>query len=138
MRFEEVLPALRQGKKIRRKDKVWQLYYVFLSIRRKEDKIDKIFSNNIINWNYTITKKDLNADDWEIIKEPKKVKLRDLTEEQYNKWTKNNCDKYDDYCYGCIFQKVKCVNKGKRDDGWCNNKDLYSDKFLDQEIEIEE
>ena len=77
---------------------------------------------------------DILYRDWEIVRESKKVKLRDLTEEQYNKWIKNNCSKYDDSCYGCPFQKVKCFIN----DAWYLNKDLYSDKFLDQEIEIEE
>lgn len=67
-----------------------------------------------------------------------KVKLRYVTKEQYEKWFKNNCPKYDDYCRGCPFQKVKCVNREKKNDSWYLNKDLYSDKFLDHEIEIEE
>ncbi len=134
MKFEEVLPALREDKKIKRRNTVWENYYGFIFMSKTEN---KIFSDNVVNCNYKITKEDLNADDWEIVKEKKKVKLRDLTEEQFNKWVKNNCPKYDDYCRGCPFQKVKCDNREKMNDGWYLNKDLYSDKFLDQEVEIE-
>lgn len=135
MRFEEVLPALREGKKIRRKDIVWGKCYGFIFISETEN---KIFSDNVINCDYRITKKDLNADDWGIVKEPKKVKLRDLTKEQYVKWSDENCKKYDYYCRGCPFQKVRCDNDENKKDWRIDNKDLYSDKFLDQEIEIEE
>ena len=69
-----------------------------------------------------------------IIKLPKKKKLRDLTEEEYKKWIDKNCD-WDKDCDGCIFKHVFCVTK---DSIWIYHKDLYSDKFLDQEIEVEE
>lgn len=76
MKFEEVLPALREGKKIRRKDIFWKDYYGFLSIIEEEE--NKIVSDNVIDDTYEITEKDLIADDWEIVKEKKKVKLKDL------------------------------------------------------------
>lgn len=66
MKFEEILPALREGKKIRRKDIVWQNYYGFLLTSETEN---KIFSDNVDNCDYKITKDDLNADDWEIYQE---------------------------------------------------------------------
>lgn len=66
----------------------------------------------------------------------RKVKLRDLTEEQYNERVKNHCKDYNDKCKGCPFSKVKCDN-GELNDIWIKNKDLYSDKFLNREIEIE-
>lgn len=131
MRFEEVLPALREGKKITNSS-IKNIGYQYIYY---ED--GTIFNSEDDRW-HIIYKKIVESDDWEIVNEKKKVKLRDLTPEQFEKWTKNNCDKYDDYCYGCIFQKVKCINKGKRNDVWYINKDLYSEKFLDQEIEIEE
>lgn len=136
MRFEEVLPALREGKKIRRGGMVWKRYYGFLFISETENKIS---TNSVVrsNCDYKITKEDLKADDWEIIKEKKKVKLRDLTEVQFENWKYKNCINYD-YCVGCPFQKVQCANHGRVNDAWYLNKDLYSDKFLDQEIEIEE
>lgn len=68
-------------------------------------------------------------------KEPKKKKLRDLTYDEYRKWQEKNCN-IEANCNKCIFGNVSCqkylVNC------WIHNKDLYSDKFLDQEIEVEE
>ena len=66
-------------------------------------------------------------------KEPKKKKLRDLTEEEYKKWLNKNCNNTP--CDSCNFNNVAC-NMGIR--SWIHHKDLYSDKFLDQEIEVEE
>lgn len=131
MKFEEVLPALREGKKITNsviKNSGYKyIYYKDGAVFDDKGRYSFLASAEIVD-----------NDDWKIVKEPKKVKLRDLTEEQYNKWFKNNCPKYDDYCRGCPFKKVKCVNREKKNDGWYLNKDLYSDKFLDQEIKIEE
>lgn len=62
----------------------------------------------------------------------KKIKLKYVTERQYAKWKIKHCDKYDD-CKGCPFCKIDCLFGNTC---WVNNKDLYSDKFLDQEIEI--
>ena len=130
MKFEEVLLALREGKKIRIKG--WkEIQYIYKPKNENDLRAEDYKAVNL-SW------KDFFSDNWEIVKEPKKVKLRDMTEEQYNKWFKNNCPKYDDYCRGCPFKKVKCVNREKKNDGWYLNKDLYSDKFLDQEIEIKE
>lgn len=64
----------------------------------------------------------------------KKIKLRDLTEEQYKKWYENECGSVVK-CNNCPLEKVICLARSK--DSWIKNKDLYSDKFLDQEIEIE-
>lgn len=63
----------------------------------------------------------------------KKIKLREMTEEQYKTWTKNHCDI--EYCNKCPFKKIYCISINEI--SWIKNKDLYSDKFLDQEIEIE-
>lgn len=115
MKFEEVLPALREGKKIIRK--VWHPIEELSSNMQKE----------------TIKISDLLADDWEVVKTTKKVKLRDLTEEQLEKWKKTNCKLKD--CEECIFKTTICFG---RNASWVNNKDLYSDKFLDQEVEIYE
>ena len=115
MKFEEVLPALREGKKVGRKK--WdKSYYV------------NNYGEAYVDW------EDLLATDWEIVKEPKKVKLRDLTEKQYENWLAKNC--YYTKCVNCPFAKVYCDLTSKNN--WINNKDLYSDKFLDIEIEIEE
>lgn len=62
-----------------------------------------------------------------------KIKLKDLTEEQYMAYYPvficgNGCD-------NCIFKNVVCWNTKTN---WTRHKDLYSDKFLNQEIEIPE
>ena len=129
MKFEEVLPALKNGKKIRRKS--WGRVRSFIII--KDDSLVDDYRCNVVIYAY-----DLKADDWEVVKETKKVKLRDLTEEQLEKWRKNNCAKHEDSCRGCPFQKVQCDNHESVNDAWYLSKDLYSDKFLDQEIEVEE
>ena len=67
-------------------------------------------------------------------KEKKKIKLKDLTPEQYKKWCKDNCS--DTKCTSCIFYKVSCGDW--REDCWITNKDVYNEKFLNQELEIEE
>ena len=70
---------------------------------------------------------------YKIIKLPKKKKLRDLTEKELDKWVNKNCNNTP--CDKCIFRNVYCMS----DNGcWIHHKDLYSDKFLDQEIEVEE
>ena len=66
-------------------------------------------------------------------KEPKKKKLRDLTLEEWEKWQRKNCGN----CSKCIFNKIACYNPYVNC-SWVYHKDLYSDKFLDQEIEVEE
>ena len=63
-----------------------------------------------------------------------KKKIKDLTVEEYEKWTDNYCADGLMACKGCIFNGVDCSVKL----GWINHKDLYSDKFLDQEIEVED
>lgn len=70
-----------------------------------------------------------------IKKETKTKKLRDLTEEEFSKWQEKNCEILND-CTKCIFGKVTCqrfINSF-----WLNHKDIYNDKFLDQEIKVEE
>ena len=67
---------------------------------------------------------------YKIIKLPKTKKLRDLTPEEWDKWREKNCNN----CDKCIFIYVMC---GSYRESWIHNKDLYSDKFLDQEIEVE-
>ena len=93
-----------------------------------------IFDNNgerrsfhqlLLNGTYKIIK---------LPKEPKKKKLRDWTEEDYKKWKDKNC-KIDSMCDKCIFKNVVCAEFYS--ESWVNNKDLYSDKFLNQEIEVE-
>lgn len=59
-------------------------------------------------------------------------KLRDVTPEEYVEWCRK-CKLAD--CRVCIFNKVNCNIGSIR--SWVENKDLYSDKFLDQTIEVE-
>lgn len=70
-----------------------------------------------------------------IVKLPKelnKKKLRDWTLEDYENWKDKNC--IDTKCSECIFCSVNCWDNS---DCWIYHKDLYSDKFLEQEIEVE-
>lgn len=66
--------------------------------------------------------------------EKKKIKLKDMTFEQYDKWTDKHCRGTN--CKSCIFYKVPCGEW--HDDCWICNKEIYSEKFLNQEIGIEE
>ena len=63
-----------------------------------------------------------------------KKKLKNITIEEYKKW-----EKIKDYnaskCCGCPFQRVTCDSHDR--DCWVYNKNLYSEKFLNQEIEVE-
>jgi hypothetical protein len=65
----------------------------------------------------------------------KKIKLRDMTEEQYRGlvWDDSYCRLLP--CEKCIFYNVSCHIITSN--CWVNHKDLYSDKFLDQEVEID-
>ena len=61
----------------------------------------------------------------------KKIKLKDLTKEQWDDYVSNcKCA-----CSKCVFRNA-CCQKSYGEESWFNNKDLFSDKFLDQEIEI--
>ena len=62
-----------------------------------------------------------------------KKKLRDITEEELENWMDKNCYLGSD-CNKCIFNNVYCSTERN----WINHKELYSDKFLNQEIEVEE
>lgn len=61
-------------------------------------------------------------------------KLRDVTPEEYNEYSNRNCNSTK--CKDCIFYQSNCSAED-RGGGWIFNKDLYSDKFLDQTIEVE-
>lgn len=63
-----------------------------------------------------------------------KKKLKDLTPEEYANWHLKNC--YATKCDICPFKSVGCNIISRNT--WVNNKDLYSDKFLNQEIMIED
>lgn len=132
MRFEEVLPALREGKKVRRKSWNKRNYIVV-----KKDNL--IVDENDYAIPFCID--DFSADDWEIVEEKKKVKLRDLTEEEFKKWFKNDCcrkneDEKKSDCFGCIYHNVVCNLDLLM--CWAEHKDMFDDRFLDQEVEIDE
>ncbi len=59
----------------------------------------------------------------------KKIKLRDLTKEQIRKFDCSGLD-----CEYCPFNIANCDIDNEK--FWMNHKDLYSDKFLDQEVSI--
>ena len=126
MKFEDILPALKEGKKVKRKN--WnKINY----IRIGEE--DLIVDENDECFPFIL--EDFLTDNWEIIKETKKVKLRDLTEEQYRQWVKREC--YTKRCEDdCPFSACTCGLGSER--SWLYQKDMYSDKFLDQEVEVEE
>lgn len=61
-----------------------------------------------------------------------KKKLKDISLEELKVWSIKNCKLS---CEKCVFSKVYCDESLRN--CWVNNKDIYSDKFLNQEIEIE-
>lgn len=65
----------------------------------------------------------------------REIKLRDLTKEQWDNWVDNNCNLKVE-CENCPAYRVNC-DSSEDENCWINNKDLYSDKFLDQEVEID-
>ena len=71
---------------------------------------------------------------YEIISQKKK--LRDLTKDEWDKWKCVDCVNCLS-CDDCIFRNVPCT-KSSSLNSWFNNKDLFSDKFLNQEIEVKE
>lgn len=127
MNFEEILPALKEGKKIRRKS--WHKIHGVQKINATDDSI--VDENGEY---FPFVLEDFLSNDWEVIKEKRRVKLRDLTPEQYKNWYRDYCC---GHCEGCVFDKTNCDPHDERF-CWVNNKDLYSDKFLDREVEIEE
>ena len=62
-----------------------------------------------------------------------KKKLKDLTLEELNGWRGRNC--YKTLCGKCLFYNVQCNIHDV--ECWAKHKELYSDKFLDQEVEVE-
>jgi len=61
-----------------------------------------------------------------------KFKLRDMTIEDMKVFDEKVCGNI--HCSECIFSKVICNN----DNCWVRHKELYSDEFLNQEIEIKD
>lgn len=62
-------------------------------------------------------------------------KLRDVTKEELAEARDRVCRKIPKFnCRGCPFRYVTCSTEDQ--DCWVEHKDLYSDKFLDQTIEV--
>ena len=130
MRFEEILPALLKGKKIR---KIYWSEDKYVCTRKGESSF--LDQDGFI---FIFGVDDFKNDDWEIVKEKKKVKLRDLTAEQYKTFLDSRCGNQIDgiSCVDCPFCRTSCLYD-KDDKCRIDNKDLYNNKFLDQEVEIE-
>lgn len=60
-----------------------------------------------------------------------KKKLKDVTKEEFEQWRNNTCSNI--FCINCMFKNVICSGSPS----WINSKEIFSDKFLNQEIEIE-
>ena len=68
----------------------------------------------------------------------RKIKLRDMTQEHWERFKKNDCYNNIMTCENCPLKYVNCSYSDGDKELWINNKDLYSDKLLDYEVEIEE
>ena len=67
----------------------------------------------------------------------RKIKLRDMTKEQWDANRDSLCKfKTMQSCDECIFKWVNCL-KSSYKELWIYHKDLYSEKFLNQEVEID-
>ena len=67
----------------------------------------------------------------------KKIKLKDLTKEQWDKNRDSLCKfQIMHSCSECIFKWVNCFESNYTY-SWVNYKDIQSDEFLNQEVEIE-
>lgn len=54
------------------------------------------------------------------------------------KWERETCLAKRMPCTKCPFRIIKCGESIFSKTSWIMNKDIFSDKFLEQEIEIEE
>lgn len=63
-----------------------------------------------------------------------KKNLKDITIKEYIDWKEKNCSRHDK-CDSCPFTSANCYSNDKN--SWVNNKNLFSNEFLNQEIEIE-
>ena len=64
-----------------------------------------------------------------------KKKLRDVTTSEFEDWAKKRCGVNSSFCANCYFKFVHCLANSVT--VWTKHKNLYSDNFLDQVIEIE-
>lgn len=75
-------------------------------------------------------------DTFTIIKLSKKKKLRDITPEEWDRIQENKCPTLN--CKDCPFVFLHCGHASDSYQAWIHHKDMLSDKFLDQEIEVED
>ena len=68
-----------------------------------------------------------------MIKENKK--LKDLTFEEYANFKSFKCG-YEGSCDKCVFRTGNCESPDSKD-SWFNNKEMYSEAFLNQEIPVD-
>lgn len=68
-----------------------------------------------------------------MIKENKK--LKDLTYDEYANFKSNICG-YNQECNNCPFRMCNCESPDSKE-SWFNNKEMYSEKFLNQEIPVD-
>ena len=61
-----------------------------------------------------------------------KKKLKYLTPEEFYNWEKENCNYTE--CNACPFKSANCNLYDE--DSWVNHKELFSNEFLNQELEI--
>ena len=61
-----------------------------------------------------------------------KKKLKYLTPEEFYNWEKENCNHIE--CNACPFKSANCNLYDE--DSWVNHKELFSNEFLNQELEI--
>ena len=81
MKFEEIIPALRAGKKV--KQKHWKDVYLHINSSGLCELSGRNVDHTLM---YCKISSLLENDDWEVVEEKKKVKLRDLkTQEQLEK-----------------------------------------------------
>lgn len=133
MKFEEVLPALRTGKKVTsRLTRAINCKYMYYLSTKESFYTDTGFEVLLLPQHF------MKIDDWEIFdeKKPRKVKLRYLTPEQYKKRDAKNCKCGSIECRDCLFRRVECDTC--HENVWYLHKELYSNEFLNQELEIEE
>lgn len=64
-----------------------------------------------------------------------KKKIKDITIEEYKKWEENDTTRCECCCDGCPLRLVVCDDDNNA--CWIYNKEMLSDKFLNQEIEVE-
>jgi len=64
-----------------------------------------------------------------------KKKIRDITKEEFKIYKNYYCKTYGLYCAGCPFKAVQCEDC-RHEYPWYDNKEMFSDKFLNQEIDI--